>query len=86
MNAVVENGFLVFSTEHLSYYTVAGVGDSLRWTPSCADGTRVKIFMLISAKGAPISPFNVFRKIFLYNQYRARWLLCFIGLIRRQTL
>ena len=29
MNAVVENGFLVFSTEHFSYYTVAGVGDSI---------------------------------------------------------
>lgn len=28
-NAVVENGFLVFSTEHFSYYMVAGVGDSV---------------------------------------------------------
>ena len=29
MNAVVVNGFLVFSTEHFSYYTVAGVGNSI---------------------------------------------------------
>jgi hypothetical protein len=29
MSAVVENGFLVFSTEHFSYYTVAGVGNSV---------------------------------------------------------
>lgn len=29
MNAVVENGFLVFSTEHFSYYTVAGTGNSI---------------------------------------------------------
>ena len=29
MNAVVVNGFLVFSTEHFSYYTVAGVGNSV---------------------------------------------------------
>lgn len=29
MNAVLENGFLVFSTEHFSYYVVAGTGDSI---------------------------------------------------------
>lgn len=29
MSAVVENGFLVFSTEHFSYYTVASVGNSI---------------------------------------------------------
>ncbi len=29
MNAVAEDGFLVFSTEHFSHYAVAGVGDSI---------------------------------------------------------
>lgn len=29
MNATLENGFLVFSTDHFSYYAVAGVGDSI---------------------------------------------------------
>jgi uncharacterized protein YjdB len=29
MSAVVENGFLVFSTNHFSYYLVSGVGDSI---------------------------------------------------------
>lgn len=29
MNAVVENGFLVFFTEHFSYYMVAGIGISI---------------------------------------------------------
>ncbi|HEX3038962.1 MAG TPA: leucine-rich repeat protein, partial [Caproiciproducens sp.] len=29
MNATVENGCLVFSTDHFSYYAVAGVGDSI---------------------------------------------------------
>lgn len=29
MNAVIENGFLVFETDHFSYYAVAGTGDSI---------------------------------------------------------
>ena len=29
MNAAVENGFLVFSTDHFSYYAIAGTGDSI---------------------------------------------------------
>lgn len=29
MNATLENGFLVFATDHFSYYAIAGTGDSI---------------------------------------------------------